>query len=621
MRELPPLISWLSPGCHGQGYYTALILFLISFTPISTYSNCATNSETKNNVIITSLLNLHDETTKCARVSLRALQQRAIIEKTVAEINSNLMFSEAMRLSANIVDSCSSNDQGLNAALRSLLTMNQTCTNAPLLLGFIGPENLNQLMTLQQITSSLQKFHLLPFIPNLMDNNDNDGNDHFVSEPSVLYIGNSRTAIRSKIILAVLNQMKWKSVYAVIGEDSGGTIATLRYLLPEVDRLCITGMSKIPKILSKINDQDRIFYDDVIRNFRSSGADGLLMLADSVSDVRPLLNIMRDSSLPRTPDSSNPAIVLYLNQIGLKSWELPINYSILTLIESSEILDLNSRDLLQQSSTSFQSNTLTKKYYEQNEVDFKLDAFVDILDASVLALQYAIKLYWNAAKYARNIKCRLGLLTLSADGGICPEMFNTSATEWKSFLYKATYHDVSTMRKVSLRMSIPVNVRMYLTDSIVNSPQLIGRINDMGITELHVNLANTFKKAMDANGNPLYPKRCLSPTVVGGSRVPFDVSVVDDISDRGFGPGRDSSLLANIMAYGRSLFHLDESVLEKMPYIHVIILCSVAVVVFLTCLTLVVKCVYRTFKVESSEEREQARSRRDNGRNLSTISS
>lgn len=90
-----------------------------------------------------------------------------------------------------------------------------------------------------------------------------------------------------------------------------------------------------------------------------------------------------------------------------------------------------------------------------------------------MALQFAIKLYWNAAKYARNIKCRLGYLTLSADGGICPEMYNTTITEWKSYLYKAAYHDVNSMRKVSLRMNIPVQVRMYMTDAIVNSPRLV----------------------------------------------------------------------------------------------------------------------------------------------------
>lgn len=85
-----------SGGC-GRSCYT-LVLFLLRFTPTFTISNCVTSSEMKNNVIITSLLNLHDESTNCARVNLRGLQQRAIIEKTVSEINSNLMFSEAMRL-------------------------------------------------------------------------------------------------------------------------------------------------------------------------------------------------------------------------------------------------------------------------------------------------------------------------------------------------------------------------------------------------------------------------------------------------------------------------------------------------------------------------------------------
>lgn len=43
-------------------------------------------------------------------------------------------------IAANVVDSCSSQDQGLNAALKSLLTTNQTCVNAPLLLGKVEIE-------------------------------------------------------------------------------------------------------------------------------------------------------------------------------------------------------------------------------------------------------------------------------------------------------------------------------------------------------------------------------------------------------------------------------------------------------------------------------------------------
>lgn len=84
-----------------------------------------------------------------------------------------------------------------------------------------------------------------------------------------------------------------------------------------------------------------------------------------------------------------------------------------------------------------------------------------------------MKLYWNAALYARNIKCKLGLLSLDR-GGVCPDMYNTSPSEWKQFLYKASYHDVVMMKKVSLQMNLPVTVKIYLTDAIVNTPQLVG---------------------------------------------------------------------------------------------------------------------------------------------------
>ena len=55
-----------------------------------------------------------------------------IIEKFVILSNCFYIFSY---LATNIVDACSPQDQGLNAALKSLLAMNQTCINAPLLIG------------------------------------------------------------------------------------------------------------------------------------------------------------------------------------------------------------------------------------------------------------------------------------------------------------------------------------------------------------------------------------------------------------------------------------------------------------------------------------------------------
>lgn len=103
------------------------------------------------------------------------------------------------------------------------------------------------------------------------------------------------------------------------------------------------------------------------------------------------------------------------------------------------------------------------------------DAFADNLDPTVTALEYSLKLYWNAAIYAKNIKCKLGLLTANTDG-ICSEMYGISPNDWKAFLYKASFHDVLMMKKVSLQMNLPVTVKIYLTDAIVNTPQLVRRL-------------------------------------------------------------------------------------------------------------------------------------------------
>lgn len=74
--------------------------------------------------------------------------------------------------------------------------------------------------------------------------------------------------------------------------------------------------------------------------YQNTGADGLLILADDPGNVRPLLDIMRDYSQPG--DIPNPPTIMYVNRIGLKSWELPRNFSILMLQETRLVFLYNS---------------------------------------------------------------------------------------------------------------------------------------------------------------------------------------------------------------------------------------------------------------------------------------
>lgn len=76
-----------------------------------------------------------------------------------------------------------------------------------------------------------------------------------------------------------------------------------------------------------MNMKTRFFAD-----FQNTGADGLLVLAEDPGSVRPLLEIMKHYSQPG--DLPNPPVIMYLNRIGLMSWELPLNFSILLLQET-----------------------------------------------------------------------------------------------------------------------------------------------------------------------------------------------------------------------------------------------------------------------------------------------
>lgn len=100
------------------------------------------------------------------------------------------------------------------------------------------------------------------------------------------------------------------------------------------------------------------------------------------------------------------------------------------------------------------------------------DAFEQLLDASLAPFQYSLELYWNAVKYAKKIKCDLGS---SKNTGICFDMLRASPLEWKSFIYKGSYYEVDSLRKISLEMNLPVTVRMYFVNTVINFPQEVRR--------------------------------------------------------------------------------------------------------------------------------------------------
>lgn len=71
----------------------------------------------------------------------------------------------------------------------------------------------------------------------------------------------------------------------------------------------------------------------MILEFEESGSEGIIIFAEDPNNIRPFLQIMEEEYAGR-PSSSNPAFLLYLYQVGLKSWELPRNHTILLLQET-----------------------------------------------------------------------------------------------------------------------------------------------------------------------------------------------------------------------------------------------------------------------------------------------
>lgn len=102
--------------------------------------------------------------------------------------------------------------------------------------------------------------------------------------------------------------------------------------------------------------------------------------------------------------------------------------------------------------------------------------FSDNYDSSIAPFEYALQLYWNAAKYAKKIKCSLANPRNVPTTGVCYDMFYSDPLEWKYFLLKASYVHSFSLKKITFGMNVPVIVKMYFINDIVNFPQLVSII-------------------------------------------------------------------------------------------------------------------------------------------------
>ena len=74
---------------------------------------------------------------------------------------------------------------------------------------------------------------------------------------------------------------------------------------------------------------EKTLAENFFLEYLETSSDGLLLFVDDPNDFRPLLEEMNSNS-----DDSNPSVLLYLCNVGLKSWELPRNHTILIMQET-----------------------------------------------------------------------------------------------------------------------------------------------------------------------------------------------------------------------------------------------------------------------------------------------
>lgn len=122
-------------------------------------------------------------------------------------------------------------------------------------------------------------------------------------------------------------------------------------------------------------------------------------------------------------------------------------------------------------------------------------------------------------------------------------------------------------------------------------------MTNTGLKDLSTNLATAIQKASSKEESS---QKCMA-----AAEIPIVIAGEDDVSG-----AKSTSWLGSTLAYMKKLFTFNVSIFERTSYFNLVLFWVIVVFAFFMCVILMVKCVYKVFKVKSEGERERSMRKR-----------
>ncbi|XP_050536387.1 uncharacterized protein LOC126902809 [Daktulosphaira vitifoliae] len=557
--------------------------FLFILQSISAIPICTNHQNSKDIVILGALLPLNSGE-DCLEIKLRGIQQLAALENGLNAVNAELSNSGEVKINLQILDTCSNTNKAVKATMKGLVSAEQTCLKPPLFLGYIGPDDIEELVNVQRITSLLNKTHVLPYKIDFKDKSSN-----------IFFVGMDQTSKRANAIYTMLRNLGWENYVAII-EDSPKVSSVLDAVVNSSNgRICPVDK---PFILPKTINGYASVYRQMIESQKRSSADGALVIIDKPETLRPLLNILSNSD-----NNQRPPFVVFLMTVGLKLWEIP-NTDTVSIIFMQESTEFKSKNEFKQ----FFNESLIFNYREQNHKGLAnncssadpvcLDLMEDELDSSVIPLAYSVHLFANALKIAIDQKCNHE----SNSRSICPSMKSIQATEWMSYLRSATtiLNDVDGPKRIRFQMEILHYVSIYMANVITKQVDLVAkltngdRLNFIKNVYLPVSTKLTTGFAGNSPSCLLYKSKLSQFTTLASTA---DITVSEKESD-------DWSPIWNFLPNG------NKNPNQKNDSYHVFVVLICIGVGFGLFMIITIRMLYKMFKFQTSDTNQSKKKRK-----------
>ncbi|XP_054273181.1 uncharacterized protein LOC128993356 [Macrosteles quadrilineatus] len=418
--------------------FLLITLFTLQCCVPSSTAGCSGSSS----AVLSALLPLHAGE-DCSQLQLRGLQQLAALRAVVSDVNNELKAQDGLTIGLLVQDTCSSPEGAMKAALRTLVDIQQTCSNPPLYLGMVGPEDSDSLSKVKAVSRVFNATHVVPFFHSVAKESEED---------SVFYVSMERLKEQAQSLLAIVKKLNWQSFSLAFEEPMSELAEILIHAVKEDSSVCVKG------------SVSRMHVQAAVPNIFGGSQDGVVVLADSHQMAAKVLQSYQALTTP---------LILMVRTAGLEAWQVPRSASKMYLMQQISASDENVPQTL--------NTTLMSQYEAQKQAEFKIhckditnaadcavesntqDALLENIDVSATGMANAVRLIGSALRTSHRARCLAGS---SPVFGMCAKLLALPSGEWHSALRRATATTKQPDNtRVRFLMELPTSFSIYSRDN------------------------------------------------------------------------------------------------------------------------------------------------------------